>query len=197
MFAKRLKELREQRGISQKQLAEHLQVAQGAVGNWESGVRRPTVKRLQQLAEFFGVSVDELLDTAPKKGVPVPVLGVVRAGIPIEAVEEILDYEEIDAATASSGNFFALRVQGDSMEPRITEGDVVVVRQQADVDSGDVAVVLVNGNEATVKKLVKHENGISLVAFNPKYAPLYFTAEEVSTKPVTVVGKVIELRGKF
>ena len=197
MFSQRLKALRESRGMSQKALAERLQVAQGAVGNWESGARRPGLLRLQQLAEIFEVSVDELLAQPRSGGHPVPVLGYVRAGIPIDAVEEILDYEEIDAATAACGDYFALRVQGDSMEPRIAEGDVVIVRQQPDVESGEIAVVLINGDEATVKKVVKHGHGISLVALNPKYEPLYFTAEEVAQKPVTVVGKVVELRGKF
>ncbi len=76
-------------------------------------------------------------------------------------------------------------------------GDVVIVRQQPDVESGEIAVVLVNGNEATVKKLIKKENGIMLQAFNPVYEPIFYSAQEIEELPVRVIGKVIELRGKF
>lgn len=140
---------------------------------------------------------DSIKKLKKPKSIKIPVLGYVRAGIPIDAVEEILDYEEISQEMASQGEYFALSVKGDSMEPRIQEGDVVIVRKQSDVDSGEIAVVLVNGNDATVKKFVKHENGVSLVAFNAKYEPMFYTCAEVECKPVTVLGKVVELRGKF
>lgn len=94
------------------------------------------------------------------RGVRIPVLGRVVAGIPIEAVEEILDYEEITPELAATGEFFALKIRGHSMEPRMMEGDVVIVRKQEDVESGDVAIVLVNGNEATVKR-VKNRKKVS------------------------------------
>ncbi len=124
-------------------------------------------------------------------------LGYIRAGIPLDAVEEILDYEEVDPAMAAKGDLFALRVKGDSMEPRIREGDVIICAETPCVESGTVAVVLVNGNEATVKKVVKHKEGLSLVAFNPAYSPMFYTNEECETLPVRIVGRVIELRGKF
>ena len=82
------------------------------------------------------------------------------------------------------------------MEPRIVQGDVVVVRQQNDVASGETAVVMV-GDEATCKKVIKHKDGIALVANNPRYEPLYFTRAEIEQLPVKVLGKVIELRAKF
>lgn len=131
------------------------------------------------------------------KGVKIPVLGVVRAGIPIEAEENIIDYEEISQSMAATGEFFALQIKGDSMEPRITEGDVVIVRKQSSVDNGEIAVVLVNGNEATVKKFYKTDNGIKLISTNAKYDPFFFTPAEVNSLPVAVIGKVVELRAKF
>lgn len=130
-------------------------------------------------------------------GVRIPVLGTVAAGLPIEAVEDILDFEEIPQELANTGEFFALQLKGNSMEPRMCSGDVVIVRQQPDVESGEIAVVLVNGNEATVKKLIKKENGIMLQAFNPVYEPIFYSAQEIEELPVRVIGKVIELRGKF
>lgn len=127
----------------------------------------------------------------------IPVLGEVAAGIPIEAVTDIVDYEEIDAAMASTGEFFGLRIKGASMEPRMREGDVVIVRKQDDADTGDTAVVLVNGDSATVKKIKKGPDGISLIPTNPAYDPLYYTAAEVERLPVRIIGRVVELRAKY
>ena len=127
----------------------------------------------------------------------IPVLGRVAAGIPIEAVEDILDYEEISADMASKGDYFALQIQGNSMEPRICQNDVVIVRCQPSVESGEIAVVLVNGENATCKKIIKQPNGISLVSLNPAYPPMFYTNEEITSLPVTILGKMVELRGKF
>lgn len=134
---------------------------------------------------------------ANKKSKKIPVLGRVAAGVPIETLEEILDIEEISEKLASTGKFFGLQIDGDSMEPRIYKGDVVIVKQQSDADSGDIVIVLIGQDHGTCKKLKKHEHGISLVSLNNSYDPLFFTWEEVETLPVTIIGKVVELRGKF
>ena len=202
MFAERLKSLREERTVSQKELASALDVAQSAVGNWESGARQPNLDRLRKLASFFEVPVGYLLGAEERPASDpdrhrVPVLGYVRAGLPLTAEELVLGYEDVSREIADAGDHFALRVQGDSMEPYLLSGDVVIVRQQEDVDSGDTAVVLIRGEDATVKKLVKHDNGVALVASNPKYEPLFFTAEEVDSLPVRVLGKVVELRRRM
>lgn len=127
----------------------------------------------------------------------IPVLGDVAAGLPMMAEENIVDYEEVDPAMAASGELFGLRIKGSSMEPRIKEGDVVIVRKQEDVDTGDVAVVLVNGDSATVKRIKKETSGITLIPNNPAYDPKYYSNEDIQRLPVTIVGKVVELRGKF
>ena len=162
---------------------------------------------MQALADYFGVSVDYLLgnesvsDGPPNPSRPgskwIPVLGKVAAGTPIEAVEDILDYEEIDAQTASAGDHFALQIKGNSMEPKISNGDVVIVRQQEDCESGDIAVVLVNGDAATVKRIKKEPEGIMLIPSNPTYEPKFYSNEQIQTLPVTIIGKVVELRAKF
>ena len=197
-----LKELRSSMGFSQQKLADKLGVSRSTVAMWESGASQPDNDSLLHLAKIFNTSTDFLLGSveeryASPKGVKVPVLGYIRAGIPLDAVEEILDYEEVDPAMTAKGDLFALRVKGDSMEPRIREGDVIICAETPCVESGTVAVVLVNGNEATVKKVVKHKEGLSLVAFNPAYSPMFYTNEECETLPVRIVGRVIELRGKF
>lgn len=207
LFQIRLKELREKAGYSQYSFAKAFGTKQSTVGNWESGAREPKFDTMQRLADFFGVSVDYLLgresipDSPPAPSRPgskwIPVLGKVAAGTPIEAVEDILDYEEIDAQTAASGEHFALKIKGDSMEPRIKDGDVVIVRKQDDCDSGDTAVVLVNGDEATVKRIKKEPAGIMLIPRNPVYEPKFYSNDEIATLPVRIVGKVVELRAKF
>lgn len=129
--------------------------------------------------------------------IKVPVLGTVRAGLPMEAVENILDYEEISEDMARQGDYFALQIKGDSMEPRTKEGDVVIVRKQPDVESGEVAIVLVNGDEATIKKVQKFNGGINLVPSNPAYEVKTYSNDDIESLPVSIIGKVVELRAKF
>lgn len=184
---------------TQQEAADYLGISRQAYSNYEAGKREPDFETLLKLGEYFDCSVDYLLGkTSKSSGIKIPVLGEVRAGLPIEAVENIIDYEEIDAELARGGEYFALRIVGDSMEPRIREGDVVIVRKQPDIESGEIGIVLVNGDSATVKKVVKHEDGISLIAYNTAaYPPHFYTKKEISTLPVTIIGKVVELRAKF
>lgn len=209
----RLQELRKARGYSQQDVASLIGVGRTTYLKYENGDNRPT-RKLNELARLFNVSTDYLLgltDTptesltqplsqslSKERGVRIPVLGRVVAGIPIEAIEEVIDWEEIPQKMAATGKFFALRVCGHSMEPTILEGDVVIVRQQEDVDSGDIAIVLVNGDEATVKRVKKQKDGITLIATNTSvYEPHFYSNQEVHDLPVRVVGKVEELRRKM
>lgn len=181
------------------QLAQLCGVHQTAISQWEKGRTYPDTNSLKILSEIFDISVDILIGMSPyaSGNLKIPVLGYVRAGAPIEAIEEILDYEEISTEMAASGEYFGLRITGNSMEPRICDGDVVIVRKQDDVESGDVAVVLVNCMDATVKKIIKKDTSLSLVPFNTSYDVAIFSAEEVSSIPIKIIGKVVELRGKF
>lgn len=196
-----LKQLRHERGYSQQKLAQKLNVSRSTVAMWETGSSEPSLQMIQRIADVLSVSVAELFgepaDPSAHKGILIPVLGCVQAGLPNEAVEDVLDYEEITPELASTGEFFALRVRGDSMEPRMVEGDVVIVRKQDDADSGDVVVALVNGDEATIKRLKKRPEGILLIANNPTYEPMFFSNREIRELPVRVIGKVVELRAKF
>ena len=206
MIALRLKELRKLHNITQEQLASALAIERSSIGKYESPTKpvTPPPDVLLRIAKYFGVSIDYLMgngNAAPKisepVGIKIPVLGDVAAGIPIEAVENIVDYEEIDQAMASAGEHFGLRLKGASMEPRMRDGDVVIVRKQDDVETGDIAVVLVNGDSATVKRIKKGPSGISLIPNNPAYDAMFYTNEEIETLPVKILGKVVELRAKF
>ena len=199
----RLKELRKSHRMTQQQLSQMLGVTQATLSGWETGKFEVDNESLNRLADIFDVSIDFLFgrSSAPQKSdntIKVPVLGYVAAGIPIEQIEDVLDYEELDPERFNPHcEYFALKIRGDSMQPRIMDGDVVIVRKQPSVESGEIAIVCVNGEEATCKQVRKHEDGLSLISLNQSYAPMYFTPKEVAEKPVTILGKVIELRGKF
>ena len=121
----------------------------------------------------------------PARGVRIPVLGRVVAGIPLEAITDIIDYEEIPAQMAKSGTYFALEVKGRSMEPTLHEGDVVIVRQQPEVGNGEIAIVLVNGDEATVKEVKEGPDRADVVGHNVGvYSPHFYTREQIETLPI-------------
>lgn len=194
-----IKNLRRTRGITQSELANLCGVHQTAVSQWENDRTLPDKQMLITLSDIFGVSIDTLIGkphTEQNKNL-VPVLGYVRAGYPVEAVENILDYEEISDDMAMSGEYFGLKIKGDSMTPRICNGDVVIVKKQDYIESGEIGVVLVNDMDATVKRVIKNGTSLTLVPFNPSYEPIIFSAKEVITLPVKIIGKVVELRGKF
>lgn len=199
----RIKELRISKGMKQVHLCSMLGVTQGALSGWENERYEPDIGSLKKMAEIFGVSIDYILNrednstTTSRTGIKIPVLGNVAAGIPIEAIEDIIDYEEIDEEMAKKGEYFGLKIKGDSMEPRIQNGDVVIVRKQETAESGDTAIVLVNGNDATVKKIKITEDGITLIPNNPAFDVKFYTKKEIEALPVRIIGKVVELRGKF
>ena len=194
-----IKALRRKKGITQSELANLCGVHQTAVSQWENGRTLPDNQLLITLSDIFGVSIDTLIgkpNTEKSKNL-VPVLGYVRAGYPAEAVENILDYEEITDEMALSGEHFGLKVRGDSMTPRICQGDVVIVKKQDYIESGEIGVVLINDMDATIKRVIKNGTSLTLVPFNPTYEPMIFSAKDIVTLPVKIIGKVVELRGKF
>ena len=194
-----IKKRRSELGLTLLDIAKKMDVNEATVQRWESGnIKSLRQGRLAQLAEILKVSPAELMGwTNERQRHLIPVLGDVPAGIPIEAATNIIDYEEISDEMSRAGDHFALRIRGDSMEPRFKEGDVVIVRKQESVDNGQVAVVMVNGNDATVKKFYKTAAGVMLVGNNPSFTPLNYTPEEVEQLPVRVIGRVVELRAKF
>ena len=201
----KLKDLRLKNKLTQEEVGKKINVSKQTLYKYESGIitNIPSDK-IEVLAEIYNTTPAYLMgwDEPNQKnltqGVKVPVLGRVVAGIPLEAVTEILDYEELHPNVAKTGEFFALQIKGNSMSPRICDGDVVIVKRQNTVDSGDIAIVLINGDEATVKKVKLDENGIMLIAFNADvYEPHFYSNDEIKTLPIEILGKVVELRGKF
>ena len=139
----------------------------------------------------------DVVDITDEVYKPIRVLGEVAAGIPIHAQEDIIGYEYIPEHWSESGNYFGLEIKGDSMSPRISNGDTVIVRQQDDAESGDIVIVLINGDSATCKRLMKYKDGISLISFNPAYEPMAFSNKDIEEKPIRIIGKVVENRQKY
>lgn len=201
---KNIKRLREEKGLSQEMLAKLTGYTdRSSITKIEKGQVDLQQSKIELFAKALGTTSKELVgwkDTdisSTKKGITIKVLGRVAAGIPIEAVEDIIDTEEISEELARTGEFFGLQIHGDSMEPRIYDGDVVIVRQQDDAENGEIVIAMVNGDDAVCKRLSKYAGGISLVSLNSKYDPLIFTNEEILNKPIRIIGKVVELRGKL
>ena len=204
----RIKELRLAKNITQEELGKVLNVQKAAISKYENGRVEPSIEVLKLASKFFDVSTDYLLgrsdspivscaSPSKEKTIRIPILGRVAAGNPIGAIEEIIGWEEIPKKLAAGSTCFALRVCGRSMEPRILEGDTVIIRQQPDVDSGDIAVVLVGGEEATVKRVKKQKDGIILVATNTTvYEPHFYSNQEIKNLPIQILGKVVEVRYK-
>lgn len=200
----KIKALRVQRKISQEELAKLTGYSdRSTIAKIESGKIDLSEHKIKIFAQALGTTPAYLMGwieedvSKETNALRIPVLGNVAAGIPITAVEDILDYEEVPISWKNQGEFFALRIKGDSMEPRMESGDVVIVKQQSDANSGDTVIALVNGDDATCKRLEKTNNGIMLVSTNPKYPPMFFSKEDIATKPVVILGKVVEFRGKF
>lgn len=203
---KNIKRLREEKGMSQDTLAKLTGYTdRSSITKIEKGQVDLQQSKIELFAKALGTTARELvgwenksLTEKKKSGVIINVLGSVAAGIPISAVEDIIDEEEVTEDMARQGNLFGLRIKGHSMEPNICDGDTVIVKEQPDAENGETVVVLINGDEATCKKIYKYEDGsIRLVPNNPAFSPKLYTLDEISTLPVTIVGKVIELRRKF
>lgn len=188
----------------------NIKFSKSHLSQYVNGKSNPDNEKIFLLSKVFGVTEAWLLgynvpryerieNTGPQtpQGLKIPVLGTVAAGIPISAVEEILDYEEVPQSWKSQGEFFGLRIKGESMKPDINHGDTVIVRKQSTANNGDVVITLVNGDDVTCKKFEKLDNGIMLISNNSEYSPMYFSNEEVTTKPVVIIGRVVELRRKF
>ena len=209
-----IKNYRNERNLSLRDFAKLADVSHTHIDSIEKGNDfrtgkpvRITNETIQKLAAALNVGESFLFELSigktpsseqKRKANVIPVLGTVQAGIPLDAIEDILDYEELRPEMVAHGEeYFALQVKGSSMEPRMREGDVVIVRKQPDVNHDDTAIVLVNGGEATIKRILKTEAGIFLAPNNPTFETKFYSNKDIAELPVQILGKVVELRAKF
>ena len=223
MFNDRLKELRNKAGLKQSELGEKVGVSASTIGMYEQGRRSPDREMLIKLSNVFNVTLDYLVDNNNIKTddtdlfnlkgdvrflkkvkdsdmIKIPVLGAIRAGLPLYADENIIDYEYVHQEELVLGEeTFFLEVKGDSMiNARIYDGDRVRIRKQNHLDNnGDIMAVRVNGDEATLKRVYLQENGIALISENPKYAPMFYPASEIESGYVEIIGRAMEVKIKL
>lgn len=194
----RIKQLREERDIKQRELAKLLGVEISAISKLELGRVPLRDEYIIKLARFFNVSTNYLLGMETDTKRLLPVLGTVKAGYNYLAQENIIDYIDPSTNITDPENYFGLVVKGDSMSPLFDEGDYLIVhKNDGEFDSNDICIVLIDGEEATVKKVVKTDTGIELHAYNPYYPIKKFNAEEIKNLPVNVIGTVIRLIRNF
>lgn len=206
-FNKLLKKARKEAGLTQVELAEMLNVTQGTIANWERAVREPDIETIRTIAEKLKVPVEYFFSTekqgetnyieisAPKL-VSIPVIGRVAAGLQCFADMQIEEYAPCDASLLHTGyDYVYLRVTGDSMEPELHEGDKVLVQVRDTVESGDYAVVIVDGDDGLVKKIEYSKTQLTLISENPYYPPRRFQRDEMNR--VRIFGKVVGLSRSF
>lgn len=206
-FKDKLKKARKERGYTQDQLAKGVNISKSSISRYESGLQMPELATIKMIAKFLNISHQYLLEDeytneylVQEEFVKIPVVGSIRAGMPILAEENILGYEIISKGEImSSKEYFYLKVKGDSMiNARIHEDDLVLIVKQDYVESnGDIMAVRVNGDEATLKRVFVQEKGILLQSENPKYEPLYYPKSDITNGYVGIIGKAIEVKMKL
>lgn len=200
----RLKSLREEKKLTQTDLAINFNISDSAINRYEKGLRNPDYDLLAKLSSFFNVSVDYLLGISdvrkselpqnaiiPDEHITVPLLGTIRAGEPLYAEVNVVGYAPVPKFLITSGEYFYLKVVGDSMNlDNILDGGYVLVRRQEEVENGEIAVVLVDGEEATIKRFYKNDGSVTLMpkSNNPVHQPLLIDTKKI---PVKVIGKVV------
>lgn len=180
-----------------------LEIPYSTFTDWCNANIYPRIDKIELLANYFDIKKSDLVENKAKTDklgnpvVEIPILGTVKAGYDYLAQENWIGTIDIDKKLADSGEFFALKVKGDSMAPVLIEDDIVIIKKQDDFENGDIVVAIVNGDEATIKKGKKSESKILLQPFNTNYDPLIFTEEEMDTIPVRIVGIVKQLKREF
>ncbi|MBQ2318630.1 MAG: helix-turn-helix domain-containing protein [Clostridia bacterium] len=188
-----IKRLRAESGLTQDRLGELVGVTGKAVCSWELGLKTPRMPVIERLADLFGVSKTEIIEDAKSTPVSpitrVPILGRVAAGSGCLADDNLDGYENVPTDILSTEEeYILLNVKGDSMSPKIEEGDRLLIQLQPSVDSGSYAVVLIDDEDGVVKKVCYSKNRIELISENPYYPPRIFEDSEVTR--VRVVGLV-------
>lgn len=189
-------------GISNAKLSKMTGISAGNISDWKSGRSAPKPDALEKIAKALNCSVDNLLGNTPEPSniravitdgiYNIPVFESVSAGFGSYASEYVMDYIPVIIKNPSDvDNTIAIKVSGDSMYPKIEDGDIIVVRRQTSVDSGDIGVVLLDGEEGLVKQIVYGPTWIELQSINEKYPVQRFDGAEVMR--LRVVGKVTQI----
>jgi len=194
-IGQKIKQLRKAHKLTQEELAKILDVKPTAVSAWELGRNKPLMDKLDMMAHYFGVPISYFFEENEIKGpknhiyfVKLPIVGTISCGNGVIAYEDIEGYEEVPRSWLNGGEYFFLRAKGDSMiNARIMDGDLLMIRRQDDVENGDIAAVLIDG-EAVLKRVYKTDDTIILQSENPMYKPIILNKNDM--KDVRIIGKL-------
>ncbi|MBQ7759043.1 LexA family protein [Anaerotignum sp.] len=208
ILAKNIRHYMELNNKSRNDMCEALGVKYTTLTDWVNGKTYPRIDKIELMANYFGIKKSDLVEDrvklppdaipfVPRPTISIPIVGVVNCGMPLLAEDNIEGYHETPADDITTGEtYFWLRAKGDSMANiGIHEGDLLLIRQQNDVDSGDIAVVSINGNDATLKRVIKKQNAIVLQPENPAYEMKIFVGKEM--EEVHIRGRLMKLEKRF
>lgn len=210
-LGEKLKEIRKDNHLTQDELSMlftkkfNANINKGMISKWENGVVEPTNSYLALYAKAFSINMNYLIGISNNRFVDeqtninpsfrrISVYSKIPAGVPIEAIDEVVDFEDIsfkDDIFNVNKDYLGLVVSGDSMYPKYLEGDIIIVEVTPQPESGEDCVVYVNGYEATLKKIIFNENSITLEPLNPSYPPVTYAEGD---DPVTILGRVVQIR---
>ena len=196
IFSLNLKRIMSRQNKNQNDVIKDLDIKQSTFSDWYLGKRIPRMNVIFQLAEYFKVDIRDLIDE-PKlnRDNRIPIFAKIPAGIPIELIEDIIDYEELDPKMFTGDKeFFGVRVSGDSMYPEYRDKDILIVQKTSDCESGQDCIVMINGNDGTFKRVKKTEEGIILQPLNPNYEIKFYSNKEIEELPIKIIGVVKEIR---
>ena len=203
-FGEKIKKLRIEKNWTQEFVASKINISIPALSRYESGTYEPkSLSIVSDFAKLYNVSTDYLLglnleyNDNPNSAI-VLVYGTIPAGVPMECIEEILDTEEIPVSWLNGDKkFFGLKIKGTSMSPSYLDGDTIILEKTEDCENGQDAVVMVNGNDGTFKRVFKNENGIILQPLNPEFQPMIYTNKQIEDLPIRIIGVAKEIRRKI
>ncbi len=200
IFAKNLKYYMELNKKDRNDICNILGFKYTTFSDWCNGNKYPRIDKIEMLANYFKIEKSDLIEDKSKISFnnkqAFPVLGIVKSGYNYLASENIIGYITIDEKLQDPENYYALKIVGNSMEPILFQDDIVIVHQQNDVENGQIAIILIDNEEATIKRVIKTETGIKLESYNPYYPPREFTFKDIEKIPVKIIGKVTNARIK-
>lgn len=195
IFSKNLQYYMRINNKDRNEVARDLNIPYSTLADWYNGNKYPRIDKIQLLADYFDIKKSDLVEKRSLKKNRIPVLGKIPAGIPIEMIEDVIDYEDIsEEMLKGDREYFGLKVSGDSMTPKYLDGDVLIVQKADDCESGQDCIVMVNGDDGTFKRVIKNKDGIILQPLNPNYEIKFYSNDEIEKLPIKILGVVKEIR---
>lgn len=197
IFSKNLQYYMRINNKDRNEVARDLNIPYSTLADWYNGNKYPRIDKIQLLADYFNIKKSDLVENRNNilKKSRIPVLGRIPAGIPIEMIEDVIDYEDIsEEMLKGDREYFGLKVSGDSMTPKYLDGDVLIVQKTNDCESGQDCIVMVNGDDGTFKRVIKNKDGIILQPLNPNYEIKFYSNDDIEKLPIKILGVVKEIR---